>query len=318
MEQSSVSDDPVCPACGSAPLKAAEIQPTELKKTEFEGERLAEFMLLKRIGTWALGDTYLAIDEPQNRLAEVRVVSRDHSEDEAFFARLVSDFRTLHREEAPKHENLAEFYGLRITGRLAFAASERVNGCTIHRWMELVGPLSLGDSLLITAKCAVVLKYLHARSLVLRNLSPDSITITDDGEVKVEDVAVAVLTNASSSHGSRILRPADIACAAPEELLSHKADARSDVFSLGCTLFHMLTGDWPWPLGPIEDLVITRVAVAPDSVRAHNSKIPVEVDRLISRMIKPTPGDRIRNCDEVLREIKRIGLSNEKPALTRR
>lgn len=157
----------------------------------------------------------------------------------------------------------------------------------------------------IAMETAVALDHMHGRGWVHRDVKPDNILAAADGKVKVIDFAIAgrkpgllgALRGGQQAQGS----PSYMA---PEQIRGKRVDPRADIYSLGCTLYELVTGEVPYAAATTNDLLNKHISAPVPSVTLHKPSFPTAAARLISRMMAKKPSDRPGSMQDVIREIR--------------
>ncbi|TDC48353.1 Stk1 family PASTA domain-containing Ser/Thr kinase [Jiangella ureilytica] len=187
---------------------------------------------------------------------------------------------------------------------IAWIAMERVRGRTVRSLLAsgAVPPLDPVDALDLTAHVLAALDHAHQRGVVHRDISPGNVMITDDGAVKVLDFGIAAIgeqrTESDVVHGS-------VAYVSPEQAQGVPVDRRSDLYSVGCLLFALVTGAPPYLADEVRDVALMHVTALVPRASSRLPGVPAEVDALLVRLLAKRPGDRPATAgalrDEVLR-----------------
>ncbi|MBB5790556.1 Stk1 family PASTA domain-containing Ser/Thr kinase [Jiangella mangrovi] len=192
-----------------------------------------------------------------------------------------------------------------VDGRtIAWIAMERVRGRTVRSLLAsgAVPPLDPADALELTAHVLAALDHAHQRGVVHRDISPGNVMITDDGAVKVLDFGIAAVgeqrTESEVVHGS-------VAYVSPEQAQGFPVDRRSDLYSVGCLLFALVTGAPPYVAEEVRDVALMHVTALVPRASTRLPGVSAEIDALLVRLLAKRPGDRPATAgalrDEVLR-----------------
>lgn len=268
------------------------------------GNRFADYEVLGEIKKDATGTIYRA-RRADGRLAALKVLSDNVIESPELFARFQRKVGILAKL---RHENLVRaFQAGRHEGRV-FLATEYVDGRNLAAWLAEIGPLPLQHTLHYLKQAAAGLGYAHQNGVIHRNVKPENLLVDNQtGAIKVVGLGLArlaeyaVLSNAGGFHtepGRQGMGTLDYM--APEQIVdSGKADARSDVYALGCTLFHLLAGRVPYPeKGPMRKALAHQRSPIP-SLQAARTDAPLQLDLTFQRMVAKSPDDRFATMEDV-------------------
>ena len=253
------------------------------------------------LGRGAMGVTYKAIDINLRRFAALKVISPRCIRDQWIRERFVREARAA---ASLRHEHIASVYHLGFAGSRCFYAMEYVEGQTVDQILRTRGPLPEELALEITSQVAAALGVAHQRGLVHRDIKPSNLIVSFDQKnrpgVKVIDFGL-VKTTTMLSDDSSVSAPGVLLgtphYASPEQFSSGKVDARSDIYSLGATLWHMLTKTTPF-------------SGSPACVAGQHLQAPLPIDRLrhlslpvfslVTHLLEKDPNDRPQTAEELL------------------
>ncbi len=310
-----------CPVCMLRGVLIAESQSTEPLKPGSETigsssgdkpvcspRRFQNYELIKgedgkpvELGRGAMGVTYKAIDTNLRRFAALKVISPRYIRNEWIRERFVREARAA---ASLRHEHIASVYHLGFTGSRCFYAMEYVEGQTLEQILHLRGALPEEFALEITSQVAAALAVAHQRELVHRDIKPSNLIVSFDQKnrpiVKVIDfglvkVVTSVSDDSSASAPGVLLGTPHYA--SPEQFSGGKVDARSDMYSLGVTFWHMLTNTTPFRGSPAG--VAGKHLHAPLPIdRLRHLSLPVVA--LVTHLLEKDPHDRPQTAEELL------------------
>ena len=253
------------------------------------------------LGRGAMGVTYKAIDTNLRRLAALKVISPHCLRDKWIRERFVQEARAA---ASLRHEHIASVYHLGFTGSICFYAMEYVEGQNLEQILQLRGALPVDLALEITSQVAAALAVAHQHQLVHRDIKPSNLIVSFDQKnrptVKVIDFGLVKVTAGMSDQSSASAPGVLLGTphyASPEQFSGTQVDARSDIYSLGVTLWHMLTNTTPFSGSPARVAGQHLQAALPINRLRHLS---LSVVSLITRLLEKDPGDRPQTAEEVL------------------
>jgi serine/threonine-protein kinase len=299
----------------SPPMEAAarRYHPLELARM-LEGERLGHFQLQGFIGGGGMGAVFRALDTMLDRTVAVKVLATDQSADDETQRRFKNEAQSAARLD---HENIARVYYVGEDRGVHYIVFEFIDGINIRDLVDRRGPLSVADAINYTMQICQALSHAFERDVVHRDIKPSNVLITPRGRAKLVDMGLARLyqverTQADLTASGVTLGTFDYI--SPEQARDPRsADVRSDIYSLGCTLFYMLTGQPPFPEGTVlQKLLQHQGDNAPDP-RDFRPELPEEVSRVAARMLAKSPDDRYQTPQEVIAEFlwlsERLGIA---------
>ena len=206
--------------------------------------RLGDFELRREIGRGGMGKVYLAQQISLDRPCAVKVMSSELSQNPTFVERFIREARAMARLD---HPNVVRCYAVGEERGKHYVAMELIDGKSMQDWLDDLGKLEVPDALLVTLICADALQFAHAKNMIHRDIKPDNLLVTRHGVVKVADLGLAKaidedmsMTQSGTGLGTPHYMP-------PEQARNAKhVDSRCDVYALGSTLYHFVTGELPF------------------------------------------------------------------------
>jgi len=267
---------------------------------------VAHYCIVERIGAGGMGEVYKALDTRLDRHAALKFLPRELTADEEGVRRFVREAKAA---SALTHPNIVTIYDadrVDVDGRPTwYIAMELVDGETLR---SRLGRGSL-DPVLAATLCAQVAEALakaHARGIVHRDLKPENIMITADGFAKVLDFGLAKLVGPAhapkpdSSTTEEGLVVGTISYMSPEQIRGEPVDARSDLFSLGCVLYELVSSRRAYAAAtPLETLHRT---IHDDASRL--AEVPPELQRIVDRCLRKQAGERYPSAKELAADLR--------------
>jgi serine/threonine protein kinase len=252
-----------------------------------------------------MGVVYRARDPKIDRLVAIKTISlsgQEPEEEQAYRERFVEEARAAGRLSHPGIVAIFDA-GEDPETREPYLVMEYVAGDPLSRILSHGNhKLPLHDALRLAYEVAEALDYAHSQGVIHRDIKPANILITEDGRAKIADFGVARLNHALTTHSGHIF--GSPAYMAPEQLSGGVADARSDLFSLGVTLYSMITGFRPFQGNSAETVCFKVMNVEPVPVTSFQHDVPAEVDAIMARAIAKDPADRFQSGAELAEQIQ--------------
>jgi len=273
-----------CPECGAEQKVPA---------------RFGPFLLLDLIGRGGMGGVYLARDESLGRPVAIKVMLQSVGEDEA----LVETFKREARSAARlNHPNVAQIYSFGQEHGQPYIVMELIRGKSLDILIEESDAL---DQTMVMRVGHAIAEGLHAADevgLVHGDIKPENILFDSRSRAKLVDFGIATFTGQADA-GSIWGTPYYIS---PEKIRRQTIDARSDIYSLGATLYHALAGRPPFEGETPVEVVKARLNQSPEPLRAVRSDIDEEVERIVERMLELEPGRRYPTYASLLGDMKKV------------
>src|SRR5262249_29777346 len=274
------------------------------------GQVIGHYRIVSPLGAGGVGEVYLANDSHLKRKVAIKVLRPDSLEDEdRSRKRLIREAQAAAKLD---HPNICAIHEVGQEGDLTFIVMQYVEGETVADRLKR-GPLELAEGLEVAAQVADALAEAHSRGITHRDIKPANIMLTSRGRVKVLDFGLAKLplsresTHSGSVTQSQLTDPGTVmgtvAYMSPEQLRGDPIDARTDIFSLGVSLYEMLSGQRPFD-GP-NNLMLMVDIVSGESrpLGALRPGLCTDLDRIISKALTKSPSDRYQTAEEMRRDL---------------
>ena len=261
------------------------------------------YEILESIGAGGMSDVYKAKDNKLNRFVALKVLKKEFSENKEF----VSKFRTEAQAAAGlEHQNIVNVYDVGEEDGVYYIVMELVEGITLKRYIEKKQRLSVKESVSIAIQISMGLEAAHNNQIVHRDIKPQNIMISKDGKVKVTDFGIAKATS-SNTITSNVM--GSVHYASPEQARGGFSDAKSDIYSLGITLFEMLTGRVPFNGETAVAIAIMQIQNEMPSPRKYVPEIPVSVEQIVLKCCQKSPDRRYQTMGELVEDLKKSLIS---------
>ncbi len=266
------------------------------------GAVIGDCVIRKELGEGGMGRVFLAHQLSLDRNAALKVLHSQFSQDESY----INDFIKEARAAAKlNHPNIVQAYAVGEDEGIYYFAMEYVEGSTLKQVLIHGGRIIIDRALVIAEEIAKALDVAWKnQKLVHRDIKPDNIILTGSGEVKLADLGLAhIVTDVRENVEELFGTPQYIA---PEQLLGQSGDNRSDIYSLGATLYHALTGSFPYSGQNAADIArkhLVEPLRAPEEVVED---IPANVSQLVQIMLAKRPEHRYQDSGELCADIARV------------
>ena len=256
------------------------------------GETLSHFLLQELIGGGGMGVVFKALDTKLNRTVAVKVLASQRLSNEDLQRRFEVEAQSAARLD---HPNIARVYESGVERGLPFIVFEFVEGDNLRDAVNARGPMPVVEALRCTFQAAQALAHAHDRNVIHRDIKPSNILLTTAGEAKVIDMGLARFkpTGEEDELTATGMTLGTFDYISPEQAKDPRdADVRSDIYSLGCTLFFMLTGQAPFSQGTAVQKLMQHQTDEPPDVRSFRPEVSPAIGALIRSMLAKSPDDR--------------------------
>ncbi len=277
---------------------AATLRPRELGRA-LEGQQLDHVLLEQFVGGGGMGAVFRAWDTNLHRTVAVKVLSLRQASDAETQRRFQTEARSAARLD---HPNIARAHYVGEDRGVRYIVFEYIDGTNVRDLVYANGPLSLGDALSFTMQIAGALAHAWEREVVHRDIKPSNIIITPDGLAKLVDMGLARLEFLDPEHEETAtgVTLGTFDYISPEQARNPRdADIRSDIYSLGCTLFFILTGQPPFPEGTVLQKLLAHQSDPAPEVRELRPDVPDLLAGVLATMLAKRPEERFQTPAEL-------------------
>ena len=261
------------------------------------------YEILERIGMGGMSDVYKAKDHKLNRHVAVKVLKQEFSENTNF----VSKFRVEAQAAASlMHPNIVNVYDVGEDNGIYYIVMELVEGITLKKYIEKKARLSVREAVSIAIQACMGIEAAHNNHIIHRDIKPQNIIISKDGKVKVTDFGIAKAAT-SNTITSNVM--GSVHYTSPEQARGGYSDEKSDIYSMGITMFEMLTGRVPFNGETTVAIAIKHIQEEMPSPRDYVPEIPVSVEQIVLKCTQKSPDRRYHNMDLLIADLKKALMS---------
>lgn len=274
-----------------------------MEKDNYIGTLLGNrYRIEQLIGVGGMAEVYMAQDTKEDKVVAVKILKDEFANNHEFVKKFVNESKVL---AGLSHPSIVEIFDVNFDGNPKFMVMEYIDGITLKEYMETNnGPLSWKDTVHFTIQILRALQHAHARGVVHRDIKPHNIMLFTDGTVKVMDFGISKIAReevkSSTEHtlGS-------VHYISPEQAQGQLTDEKSDIYSLGCVLYEMLTGKKPFDsdAGAVTVALMHSNDVAP-SPRSINPNIPIGLEEIINKAMEKKPSKRYQSASEMIQALQ--------------
>ena len=274
-----------------------------LKIGMFLGNR---YEIISKIGSGGMADVYKAKCHKLNRFVAIKVLKPEFSQDQSF----VSKFRMEAQSAAClSHPNIVNIYDVGEENGIYYIVMELIEGITLKKYIERRKKLEIRESIEVAMQVARGLEAAHAEHIIHRDIKPQNIMISKDGKVKVTDFGIA---RAASSQTISSNTMGSVHYISPEQARGGYCDERSDIYSLGITLYEMLTGRVPFEGDSTVAVALQHIQGEMVPPRQYEQLIPISLERIIMKCTQKKPELRYNSATELIEDLKKsLTMPNE-------
>jgi serine/threonine-protein kinase len=277
-------------------------------------KQMGRYRILRRLGQGGMGAVYLAFDSADNRQVAIKVLSAEQAPNQKILKR----FQLEGQHGAMlEHPNIVRSYdmGQDAESGLYYIVLEFIDGPSAHELLDRIGKLQVGDAVHVILDIARALEHAHKNQIIHRDIKPGNILLTTSGLAKLSDLGLAKrqgdssnLTHASQGIGTPYYMPYE------QAMNAKMADERSDIYALGATLYHLVTGEVPFTGESSLEVVEKKGVGTYTPAHIVNPEVPERLDEVIATMLARDPDNRYQTISEVIVDLERSQLSAAIPS----
>ncbi len=263
----------------------------------------ARYEILEKIGTGGMSDVYKARDSKLSRFVAIKVLKQEFAEN----ANFVAKFRVEAQAAAGlMHPNIVNVYDVEEENDAHYIVMELVEGITLKKYIEKKARLSVKEAISIAIQVSMGIEAAHNNHIIHRDIKPQNIIISKEGKVKVTDFGIAKAAT-SNTITSNVM--GSVHYTSPEQARGGYSDEKSDIYSLGITLFEMLTGRVPFNGDTTVAIAIKHIQEPIPSPRDYIPEIPVSVEQIVFKCCQKSPDRRYQSVAELAADLKQSLIS---------
>lgn len=265
-----------------------------------KGFILGQYKVLDQIGAGGMGVVFVAEHLTMKRQVAIKVLPSDKAKDEEARERFYREARIV---AALDHPNVVHAFDVDKSGDTHFMVMEYIEGESLESMLRRKGSLPARDAAEYIAQAARGLQHAHERGLVHRDIKPANLLLDKDGVVKILDMGLGRFFEESSNLTTELCSGSVIGTAdymAPEQAVnSHDVDIRADIYSLGITLYALLTGQPPYASSTVAQKLLAHHMRQPEPIQTKRPDVPEELSDIVMKMLAKQPWDRYQTPVEV-------------------
>jgi serine/threonine-protein kinase len=255
------------------------------------------YRIVERLGEGGMGVVYKAEHRMMERFVALKVISLDFTSHPTAVERFRQEVRAAAKLS---HGNIVTAFDAEQAGELHFLVMEYVEGVSLAKLVEKKGPLSPAQVALFVRQVAQGLHHAHMQGMIHRDIKPQNLMVTRKGQVKILDFGLARFagrTGGDLTKAEMIVGTPDYM--APEQARdSRNVDTRADIYSLGCTMYFLLTGQPPFEADSAIALMFKHCEAEPIPVEEFREDVPPELVAILQKMMAKKPADRYQTPAE--------------------
>ncbi len=265
------------------------------------GKQISHYRILEKIGQGGMGVVYRAEDTRLQRTVALKFLPQEYRSNPDIKTRFVKEAKTA---AALNHPNICTVYEIGESGDQTFIAMAFVDGESIREVISR-GPLKLNDVLHIAIQAGEGIRTAHDQGIVHRDIKPSNIMMTGNGQVVIMDFGIA-----RSIEQTRITKTGmavgTVAYMSPEQARGEEVNRRTDIWSMGVSIYEMITGITPFQRENDQAAIFAIQHEEPEPPTALRSRVPMELERIVLKCLEKDPDYRYQTADDLVADLRRL------------
>lgn len=263
------------------------------------------YEILEQIGSGGMSVVYKAKCHKLNRLVAIKVLKEEFSTDSNFVGKFKMEAQAA---AGLSHPNIVSIFDVIDEGKLHYIVMELIEGITLKSYISKKGRLEVKESIGIAIQVAQGIAAAHEQHIIHRDIKPQNMIISRDGKVKVADFGIARAVSAQTLSSAAM---GSVHYISPEQARGGYSDARSDIYSLGITMYEMVTGRLPFEGENTVSIALAHLedAIVPPSV--YNPDISISLEQIILKCTEKKPERRYASAGDVINDLRKALLNPE-------
>ncbi len=266
-----------------------------IRKGMFIGDR---YEIVDKVGSGGMSDVYKALDHKLNRYVAIKVLKNEFSEDKNF----VSKFKVEAQSAAGlTHPNIVNVYDVGEDNNIHYIVMELIDGITLKKYIEKKGPLPVKEAVSIAIQVSQGIEAAHNNNIIHRDIKPQNIMISREGKVKVTDFGIARATSSNTINSNAM---GSVHYISPEQARGGYIDEKSDIYSLGITLYELITGKVPFEGDSTVNVALQHINDEIVSPKDIIPTLPVSVEKIILKCTQKKSDLRYAKVTGLIADLK--------------
>ncbi len=258
------------------------------------------YEIMNHIGSGGMADVYKARSLEEDSFVAIKILRQEYNDDESFVRRFIAEAQAT---ASISHPNIVNVYDAGEDQGWHYIVMELCEGTTLKRYIRRYGRLSVRETVDFSKKIAMGIQAAHRKGIVHRDIKPQNILVSESGEVKVADFGIARATTGDTISQNLM---GSVHYLSPEQARGNYSDEKSDIYSLGITMYEMATGRVPFDSENSVSIALMHIREDITPPRCYFPDIPASLEKIILKCTMKRPSDRYRNIDEVLNDLEMV------------
>lgn len=266
------------------------------------GKSVENYRIVSVLGKGGMGIVYKAYDTKLDRYVAIKLLNSTVIDKERFIERFK---REAKNQAKLSHPNIVTVYGFIEYSNLLGIVMEYVEGESLEKVIDRQGRLNLFDVIYILKQLLQGIGYAHSKGFIHRDIKPSNIILNKEGVTKIMDFGISksLYDNDMTKTGSKI---GTVYYMSPEQIKGKDITNRSDIYSIGCTIYEMITGTPPFDFTSEYEIMESHLKKTAPKLSEKIPGIPAELEKVIAKALQKDPNQRYSSCEEMLAEVQHL------------
>ena len=271
---------------------------------KYKGFFLDKYKLLGHLGTGGMSSVYLAESKNTRKKRAIKVLPKKKVSDKSYLDRF---YREGKAAASLNHPNIVRVYDINNSGDTHYMVMEYVQGKDLYETVRDDGAMPIDEAVDSIFQSAEGLLHAHEKGMVHRDIKPANLLRTESNSIKILDLGLALFNSEGEEsltvlYNEKVMGTADYL--SPEQAVnSHEVDHRADIYSLGCTLYFLVTGRPPFDKGTLAQRIAMHQSKEPDNILEIREDCPQAIVDICTKMMRKNPDDRFADCNDVMKTL---------------
>ncbi|MBQ0125898.1 MAG: serine/threonine protein kinase [Clostridiales bacterium] len=261
------------------------------------------YQLEDPVGIGGMAVVFSAIDKMTGRRVAVKMLRDSAASDPKMLKRFLIESRTV---SMFNHNNIVKIYDVSVDGPFKYIVMEYIDGVTLREYMDYKRQIDWRDAIIYIDQVLRALDHAHNKGVVHRDIKPSNIMLLEGGFVKVMDFGIAKVLDGKSSTLTANTAIGTVYYISPEQANSGNVNWRSDIYSVGCMLYEMVTGKLPFTGETPVAVAMKQIKEDPVPPSQINPRIPLGLEQVILCAMQKDPNNRYQSASQMLRHIRQL------------
>ncbi|OKZ82909.1 MAG: hypothetical protein BHW06_09140 [Clostridium sp. 44_14] len=257
------------------------------------------YEIIDKVGSGGMADVYKAKDHRLNRFVAIKVLRQEYSSDAKFVAKFRAEAQSV---AGLSHPNIVNVYDVDEDENYNYIVMELVEGITLKKFIEKKGKLDVNEAVGIAVQIAQGMEAAHDNHIIHRDIKPQNIIISKEGKVKVTDFGIA---KAATSNTITSNAMGSVHYISPEQARGGYSDEKSDIYSLGVTMYEMLSGNVPFEGDSTVAVALSHIQEEAVPLHELDPEIPMSLSKIVRKCMQKKPELRYLNAAALIADLKR-------------